>query len=77
MGNAAGELRVKWVRSDGRSLPVNCYQNKGELFIQNVQQSDGGPYSCQALDANGRIIFIATTTLTISSKSMFYETLLL
>ena len=69
VGSAARQLRIKWVRSDGRSLPVNSYENRGELFIQNVQQSDGGPYSCQALDSNGRIVFTTTTTLTISSKS--------
>ena len=69
VGSAARQLRIKWVRSDGRSLPVNSYENRGELFIQNVQQSDGGPYSCQALDSNGRIVFTTRTTLTISSKS--------
>ena len=72
VGSAARQLRIKWVRSDGRSLPVNSYENRGELFIQNVQQSDGGPYSCQALDSNGRIVFTTRTTLTISSKSEIF-----
>ena len=68
VGNAQG-LSVKWVRTDGRELSQNAYQLNGELFIQNVQQSDGGPYGCQALDPNGRVIFTANTILRISSKS--------
>lgn len=66
VGNVQG-MRVQWIRMDGRELPVNSYENRGELFIQNVQPMDGGPYGCQALDPNGRVIFTASTILVIST----------
>ena len=70
-GNAASDLRIKWVRPDGRPLSENSYESRGELLIQNVQQSDGGPYNCQIFDSNGRIVFTAKTNLIISSKESF------
>ena len=36
-GNAASDLRIKWVRPDGRPLSENSYESRGELLIQNVQ----------------------------------------
>ena len=61
------ELRIQWIRTDNRALPVNSYDNNGELYIPNVQPEDSGPYSCQALDPSGRVIFSANTRLIISS----------
>ena len=65
VGSATG-LSVKWIRINGHALPTNSYENNGELFIQNVQSSDGGRYGCQALDPSGRVIYTAVTNLVIS-----------
>ncbi len=62
-------LRVQWIRMDGQPLPQNSYENGGELYIQNVQPSDGGPYGCQAVDPAGRVVFTATTNLRVSGNA--------
>uniref|UniRef100_UPI00398F47F3 peroxidasin homolog isoform X2 n=1 Tax=Pristiophorus japonicus TaxID=55135 RepID=UPI00398F47F3 len=66
--------RITWLRSDGSPLPRDpryTITSSGGLYIQNVEQADGGQYTCHAnnnqdsIQANAFIIIKAPPLFTV------------
>ena len=61
------QLRVRWSRRDGASLPRSAYERGSTLYLRGVEAGDAGDYACEAVDArSGAVVFTAVTTLAVS-----------
>ncbi|XP_069692113.1 basement membrane-specific heparan sulfate proteoglycan core protein isoform X26 [Periplaneta americana] len=56
---------LNWVRSGNLLMPQNHQIHEGVLYINNVQQSDEGEYSCLGIGPSGNILFTATARLVV------------
>nr|CAD7195790.1 unnamed protein product [Timema douglasi] len=56
---------LNWVRSDNGQMPSDHLVRDGVLYINNIEPSAAGEYSCQGIGQNGNVLFTATATLTV------------
>jgi len=66
-GNMAGDIRVVWVRQDGRTIPSRHVQRDAVLYIQSADAEDGGVYVCRGMDPQGNVIFEFLANLVIQT----------
>jgi hypothetical protein len=56
---------LNWIRSDNSLMPQNHQIHDGVLYINNVQPSDAGEYSCLGIGPTGTVLFTATARLVV------------
>ncbi|PNF14537.1 hypothetical protein B7P43_G15031, partial [Cryptotermes secundus] len=56
---------LNWIRSDNSLMPQNHQIHEGVLYINNVQPSDAGEYSCLGIGPTGTVLFTATARLVV------------
>jgi hypothetical protein len=56
---------LNWIRSDNALMPQNHQIHDGVLYINNVQPSDAGEYSCLGIGPTGKVLFTATARLVV------------
>ncbi|XP_021927336.1 basement membrane-specific heparan sulfate proteoglycan core protein isoform X6 [Zootermopsis nevadensis] len=56
---------LNWIRSDNSLMPQNHQIHEGVLYINNVQPSDAGEYSCLGIGPTGSVLFTATARLVV------------
>ncbi|KAL3282973.1 hypothetical protein HHI36_006131, partial [Cryptolaemus montrouzieri] len=66
--NRYDQVDTKWVRTDNAPLPENAFIRGGTLFIDNVQDSAKGPYSCLGTRrSTGQLLFTLNAYLDVIS----------
>ncbi|KAJ9584666.1 hypothetical protein L9F63_020991, partial [Diploptera punctata] len=56
---------LNWIRADNMMMPQDHLIRDGILYINNVQFSDDGEYSCLGIGPTGSVLFTATARLVV------------